>query len=146
MTLSGREQTGPFDLAYWKQDGVVTSSELERRLADLERRIPQGMMVSTTYGRAEVRPFQVGFPAVLTSAFDPISGYSWQQQVLDLTLPGIDATELPRAGNNAFTPDNNQSLQAGQHGWLESIPRHKAGSSSQRQPFPVAPARVQVRE
>jgi hypothetical protein len=78
---------------------VVTPSEIERRLADLERRIPQGMMVSTTYGSAEVRPFQVGFPVSLTSTFNSATGYSWVQNVLDTTVPEIDAPPLPRTGN-----------------------------------------------
>ena len=115
------------------------SSELERRVAALERRIPQGMMVSTTYGRAEVRPFQVGFPVVLTSAFDPVTGYSWQQQVVDLSLPGVDSPPLSRTGDNAFTPDNDIMLQPGQAGWLEVDPQAQ-GWLFIPTPVPVAPA------
>lgn len=80
-------------------------------------------MVSTIYGRSEVRPFQVGFPAVLTGPFDSVTGYPWAQLILDVTVPGVETQPQPRTGNQGHTPDNNQGLQAGVRGWLEVDPQ-----------------------
>jgi hypothetical protein len=85
---------------------------------ELERRIPQGMMVSTTHGRSEVRPLETSAPAVLTSTFSSVTGYSWQKNVLDLSVPGVESPAIPETGDNAYTPDNNTSLTAGQAGLL----------------------------
>lgn len=93
----------------------------ERRLAALEQRTPAGVMTSTAFGAGWSRPWQVGFAAVLTSAFDTLTGYSWERRVLDRDplAPGVADAAFPEAGQFAFTPANDTTLDAGTPGWLE---------------------------
>jgi hypothetical protein len=60
---------------------------------------------------------QLGFPAVLTSGWDATTGYSWKRQVLSVVTVG-DPT-LQEIGSFAATVDNDTSLTAGTHGWME---------------------------
>lgn len=93
--------------------------DLSRRLTAVERQLPTGQMVSTSNGAGSIRPFQVGFAAKLTSAFDPSEGYSWERLYLDVSVPEVGTGAFPQAGKFAFTPDNNERLAAGAVGWLE---------------------------
>ena len=104
-------------------------TDLERRVADLERRVPGARSAlgtpgtSTAFGAA-AGVYRDRFPAELTSTFDPSAGYSWERVVLDRTLanPEVVAATAPQSGAYAFTPDNDESLAAGTRGWLEADP------------------------
>lgn len=81
----------------------------------------RGPQVSTFLGATEVRPFQVGFPAELTSGWSASTGYSWKQ----LLLSGVTvaAESIPLTGDTAVTPDNDTGLSPGTKGWLEPDPQ-----------------------
>jgi hypothetical protein len=102
---------------------MASYEDLERRIARLEAQQSTGMMVDTSFGTGLIRPFQNGFPAILTSCFDPNFGYSWAQNYLNDFTPGVEAESNPLAGNEAFTPDNNESLTPGTLGWIETDPQ-----------------------
>lgn len=105
---------------------MPTVAELERRLAALERRLGGLSAIAPPAFGAEPRQMQMGFPVVLTSDFDSTTGYSWEQQVLDVAAtptPGVVADTIPRTGDYAFTADQNTKLPAGVMGWLEVDPQ-----------------------
>lgn len=102
---------------------------LERQVADLSRRAPTSGLgnVTTTqqYGLNVDRPYQVGFPAKLTSTFATTTGYSWASRILksSTTAPEITDPTIPLTGNNAHTPDNNTTLPVDTEGWMEPDPQ-----------------------
>jgi hypothetical protein len=108
---------------------MATDRDLEQRITRLERLLPVGQMVSTPFGKSEVRPFQTGTPAMLTGPFNPTpgatAGYPWvklaaQNQVSTANpAVGVIPSPMNETGYNAYTPDNNTGLCAGQYGWLE---------------------------
>lgn len=99
---------------------------LERRVADLARRTPTPGLgnptASTAFGAAFGRPYQVGFPAELTGPFDAQTGYPWKRLVLDYAGAEVAAVTPTETGEGAFTPDNDETLVAGQRGWMELDP------------------------
>jgi hypothetical protein len=105
----------------------MTPDEIERRLRALESRTIRGVGVSSAFGGIEIRATQVGFPVILTGPFvatpGPTAGYPWAQLVVDNTVPGVETQYAPRSGFNAYTPDNNTTLDSGVRGWLEISPQ-----------------------
>lgn len=101
---------------------------MARRLAALERQTAgRGATgapgVSTAFGVGSTA-YRDRFPAILTSTFDTLTGYSWDRLVLARTASAtsVDEVDLPQSGSYAFTPDNDETLTAGQRGWLEADP------------------------
>jgi hypothetical protein len=68
-------------------------------------------------GVTAVIPSQLGFPGVLTSAWDDTTGYSWRRT----ELRGLSVAEstMPVTGNRAVTVNNDTTLVAGTEGWFE---------------------------
>ncbi len=105
----------------------MTQSEMERRIADLERRIAGGGLcgqpgLSTLFGTTSVA-YRDRFPARITSTFDAADGYSWERLFLTLGSASSVVTALgPQSGDHAFTPDNDETLEVGDRGWLEADP------------------------
>lgn len=95
---------------------------LERRVADLERRLPRGVGISTAFGATEVRTIQSGFPVELTGTFDSVTGYPWKRRVLDAENSEVVNVTGQTTGEYAFTPDNDETLTSGAQGWLEPSP------------------------
>ena len=101
-------------------------AELERRLRDLERRVPSGLGagagLSTQLGTAVARPTQVGFAAKITDAFDPSLGYAWEALVKE-TDPTVSAVASnPLTGVHAVALDNDETLAVDTVVWLEPDP------------------------
>jgi hypothetical protein len=104
---------------------MASYEDLERRIARLENQQSTGMMVDTSFGTGLIRPFQNGFPAILTSCFDPDFGYSWAQNYLNDFEAAVEPESNPLTGNEAFTPDNNETLTPGTLGWIETDPQSR---------------------
>jgi len=101
-------------------------AELERRLRDLERRLPSGLGagagLSTQLGTSVARPTQVGFPAKITDAFDASLGYAWEALVKE-TDPTVSAVASnPLTGVHAVALDNDETLAVDTVVWLEPDP------------------------
>lgn len=114
----------------------MTSGEAQARIAALERQVREmaarpnvsGPMVSHHSGRTEIRPWQVGFPAELTSTYSSTTGYDWKQLLLVRdSSPQVeeDPDGDPLEGDQAHTPGNDATLAVGTRGWLE--PDRQAG-------------------
>jgi hypothetical protein len=102
----------------------------ERRIAELERQVREltlqrstGVGASQISGATEVRQVQTGAPATLTGPFNttpgPEAGYPWVKNLINNQVPGVVSDPIPDFGFNAYTPGNDETLLAGQTGWLE---------------------------
>lgn len=95
---------------------------LELQLADLARQLgnARGLGVNTANGATHYRTTQLGFPAELTAGWDADNGYAWKRLRLTGLVtgnPGVQPT-----GIGAVTPDGDETLGAGDRGWMEPSP------------------------
>lgn len=95
---------------------------LEQQLAALSRQLgnARGLGVNTAFGATHYRTTQLGFPAELTAAWDATDGYAWKR--LRLTAVTTDDPSVQPAGIHAVTPDGDETLGAGDRGWMEPSP------------------------
>lgn len=91
---------------------------LERELMLLRQMVTSGPGATTQYGASYVRPYQVGFPAKLTSSYDATNGYTWSRRILTATGP-IQDEGNPLTGTHAWDAGGRTDLTSGQVVWME---------------------------
>jgi len=106
-------------------------ARLEQEIADLRRRLTGGggtgnvgQGVQNLYGQQVIRPVQVGFEAELTGPWNPATGYPWKRLRLNTAAapPAFASPDIQPTGQFAIAANDDQTLGAGQRGWMEPAP------------------------
>lgn len=100
--------------------------DLERQVSDLIRRTPTAglgnPLVSTAFGSSFNRPYQVGFPAKLTSVYDATTGYAWSMRIMNPAAATVIDPGTPLTGDSAVDINNRIDLPIGTLVWMELDP------------------------
>jgi hypothetical protein len=102
-------------------------ADLRQQIAAMKQRTAPmgtglGTFVGTQYQQNQTWNRQVGFPAELTSTFDPVTGYSWKALARDLAAPELTDPTPQNIGDNAIAVDGDETLTVGTRVWLEPDP------------------------
>jgi hypothetical protein len=102
-------------------------ADLQQQIAAMKQRTAPmgtglGTFVGTQYQQNQTWNRQVGFPAELTSTFDPVTGYSWKALARDLAAPELTDPTPQNIGDNAIAIDGDETLTVGTRVWLEPDP------------------------